>query len=389
MGSTMKTHLFVSGGVLTFTLIVTGIGYASPDYLHLVRHRDSEGNLLARPTPHTPETSVIKKTVAPAQSKSLEQHTIESQGSTSWGASIEDVKMSETVPPTWEVQSPILESYEHRVGYRTQIESIEAALTYTFYDNQLGQATYVFEPNHEDAVNYVQSFRAVKRWIMQKYGQPTSSQEIWLDHLYAYDESLWGQAVLRGHLVMTAEWKLPETDIVLVLDGGDDTIGLVAEFSSTRVAIPVSITEPMVEEDFMGSPAISEPGRSSQESSVQSEVTSEQDDPSEMINTQEQAMPQEEPIVEMEEVSSVDLETIHDQSPMPTKTSTDEIPAIQESPSPKAGDEVSRVETISAETPEAVHVEESSMVEEPLAQEKGEIKEGARLEADPEDPLSL
>lgn len=367
----MKTHFFVSGGVLAFTLIVSGIGYASPDYLHLVRHRDSEGNLLTRPTPHASEASVIQKTVAPAQPKSLEQHTIESRGSTTWGASIDDVKMSETVPPVWEVQSPVLDSYEHRVGYRTQIEGIESALTYAFYDNQLGKATYVFEPNHEDAVNYVQSFRAVKRWIVQNYGQPTSSQEIWLDHLYAYDESLWGQAVLRGHLVLTAEWKLPETDIVLVLDGGNDTIGLVADFTSTRVAVPVSLTEPMVEENFMDSPVMTDPGQSSEESPIQSDViseeestnagdagminnpeaTAEQEDPSEMSTTQEQAVPQGEPQGEMEEVSVVE-------------------------PTP-------------SDFPDSAHVEESSMMEDPSAHEQEEIKEGASLEGESENPLSL
>ena len=63
---------------------------------------------------------------------------------------------------------------------------------------------------------------------------------IWLDELYQYDESLWGQAVLRGHLAMVAEWKNPGTDIVLMLNGGDDTVGLVADFSSTTFVVPVS-----------------------------------------------------------------------------------------------------------------------------------------------------
>jgi hypothetical protein len=58
--------------------------------------------------------------------------------------------------------------------------------------------------------------------------------------LYQYDKSLWGQALKRGHLVMVAEWKNPGTDIVLVLDGGDEAVGLVADFSSTTYVVPVS-----------------------------------------------------------------------------------------------------------------------------------------------------
>jgi hypothetical protein len=98
----------------------------------------------------------------------------------------------------------------------------------------------VFEPQHDDAVEYVQDFHTLKNWISQSYGSPTSVQEIWLEKLYQYDQNLWGQAVMRGHLVMVAEWKNPGTDIVLVLNGGDDTVGLVADFASTTFVVPVS-----------------------------------------------------------------------------------------------------------------------------------------------------
>ncbi len=248
MGLIMKKHLLLTNGVLGLTVMMTGVGYASSDYLHLVRHRDSQGNLLARPTPHQPETDVLQKTVAPAQPKNFEERVRENQGNVDWGTSIEEVKDNQLVPPAWEVQSPVLEHHEYRVGYHTQIENIDTSLIYTFYDNKLGQATYVFEANHEDASNYVQDFQAVKQWVKQKYGEPTDEQEIWLDDLYAYDKSLWGQAVLRGHLVMMAEWKYPETEVTLVLDGGGDTVGLVADFTSTQVSVPVSLNEPTMEE---------------------------------------------------------------------------------------------------------------------------------------------
>jgi len=125
-----------------------------------------------------------------------------------------------------------LEDYEQRVAYRSQIEGIDTSLIYTFYEDKLAQANYLFEPKRDDVVEYVQDFHTVKNWITQSYGMPTSVQEIWLDPLYRYDRSLWGQAVMRGHLKMVAEWRSDTTYITLLLDGGDDTIGLMADFDS-------------------------------------------------------------------------------------------------------------------------------------------------------------
>ena len=232
----MKTHLFLIGAlsVLGTSLLTTSYAASPSEYLHFTRHRDSNGNLLMAPTQHQAEPSVMQKTMMPSQPKTFERR------STDWGMSVQEVKENEPVQFSWELQSPVLSDYEQRVAYHTQIEGVEAALTYTFYENHLGQAKYVFEPQHDDAVEYVQDFHTLKNWISQSYGSPTSVQEIWLEKLYQYDKNLWGQAIMRGHLVMVAEWKNPGTDIVLVLNGGDDTVGLVADFASTTFVVPVS-----------------------------------------------------------------------------------------------------------------------------------------------------
>ena len=240
----MKTHFFLMSTIVVLgtTVLTTSYAANTSEYLHFTRHRDSQGNLLMAPMQPQSETSVIQKTMMPSQPKTLERRN------TDWGMSVQDVKANEPVQPSWELHAPVLGEYEQRVAYHTQIDGIEAALTYTFHEGHLGQAKYVFESQHDDAVDYVQDFHIVKNWISQSYGPPTFVQDIWLDTLYQYDQSLWGQAVLRGHLVMTAEWKQPGTDIVLVLDGGEDMIGLVADFSSTTFIVPVSFDVGSVED---------------------------------------------------------------------------------------------------------------------------------------------
>ncbi len=244
MGNAMKTHSIWTAAVIMMgtTLLTTSFGYEASEYLLLTRHRDSNGHLLAGPTHHQSQPSVIQKTVVPAQPQTFERR------STEWGMNAQEVKLNEPVQPVWELQSPVLEPYEQRVGYRRQIEGIDASLTYTFYEDQLAQASYLFEPNHDDAADYVKDFHTLQNWITQSYGMPTSVQEIWLDSLYQYDQSLWGQALLRGHLKMVAEWRNDTTNITLLLDGGEDTIGLMADFDSVAVIAPASMEAKVIEE---------------------------------------------------------------------------------------------------------------------------------------------
>lgn len=260
MGNAMKTHFILTGAVVMMgtTLLTTSFAYEASEYLIFTRHRDSNGHLLAGPTHHQSQPSVIQKTGIPAQPQTFERR------STDWGMNAQEVKLNEPVQPTWELQSPVLEAYEQRVGYRRQIEGIDASLTYTFYEDQLAQANYLFEPKHDDAVDYVQDFYTVKDWITQSYGMPTSVQEIWLDSLYQYDRSLWGQALLRGHLKMVAEWRNETTNITLLLDGGEDTIGLMADFDSVAIIAPAPMEArasgeiPVVENTSIGENSIGE-----------------------------------------------------------------------------------------------------------------------------------
>ena len=249
----MKTHLFLIGAVslLGTSLLTTSYAANTTEYLHFTRHRDSNGNLLMAPTQHHAEPSLIQKTVVPSQPKMLEQR------STDWGMSVQEVKEIEPIQSSWDLQTPVLGEYETRIAYKTQIEGIPAALTYSFYQDHLGQAKYVFEPQHEDEAQFVNDFYSVEDWISQSYGAPISVQEIWLNDLYQYDKSLWGLAVKRGQLVMVAEWNNPGTDIVLVLDGGNDEVGLVADFASTTFVVPVSLDTQSQEESIEA--AIEEP----------------------------------------------------------------------------------------------------------------------------------
>ena len=69
----------------------------------------------------------------------------------------------------------------------------------------------------------------MKDWISQLYGSPQSVEELWLDDLYRYAPELWDKAVIRGHLTLVAEWEADGTSIILLLNGGGETVSLMAD----------------------------------------------------------------------------------------------------------------------------------------------------------------
>ena len=347
----MKTHFFLTSTVVVLGVSLFSTSYAAntSEYLHLIRHRDSSGNLLVAPAQHQAKPSVMKKTVMPAQPKTFERR------STDWGMSLQEVKENEPVQPSWELMSPVLANSEQRVGYHTKIEDIPAALTYSFYENHLGQAKYVFEPEHEDAAEFVGDFHAVKDWITQSYGSPTHVEEIWLDDLYQYDESLWGQAVLRGHLVMVAEWEKPGTDIVLVLDGGDDTVGLVADFASTTVVRPV-VYDISSQEDNIDEAVMMEEG--TMEEGTMEEGTMEE-------GTMEEGTMEEGTMEEVVPSEPMPKSVVEDAAAVPNMASEHELTDTHTEPSldsPVYEDEIRELEEIESmlmETSEGPSVEDS------------------------------
>lgn len=242
----MKTFKVLAGvfAVSGAFLLTTSVAADTSEYVHFTRHRDSNGHLLAGPTqPQSQSQSLIKqKTGIPATPNMQEGRR------TDWGMNAQEVKTHEPVQPVWELHFPILDQNEQRVAYRSQIEGIDTSLIYTFYEDRLAQANYWFEAKHDDLAEYVQDFHMVKNWIIQFYGKPAMVQEIWLDPLYRYEKSLWGQAVMRGHLKMVAEWQNATTHITLLLDGGDETIALLADFDSMVVVPPALLETRMIED---------------------------------------------------------------------------------------------------------------------------------------------
>ena len=135
------TVAFCLASVLGTSLFTTVCAFAGSDYLRLVRHRDANGNLVIASPKIAP---LVKKTVIPSLPKG---YTFRK---TQWGMSVPEVKESETAKLSWELRAPVLTLKEDRLGFRTTVEGLEAFIGYTFVDNRLQEAKYLFEPRGEE-----------------------------------------------------------------------------------------------------------------------------------------------------------------------------------------------------------------------------------------------
>ena len=63
----MKTHFLLTSAIVVLgtSLLTTSFAYEASEYLIFTRHRDSNGHLLAGPTHHQSQPSVISKNCRP------------------------------------------------------------------------------------------------------------------------------------------------------------------------------------------------------------------------------------------------------------------------------------------------------------------------------------
>ncbi|MGB0911220.1 MAG: hypothetical protein ACPGYT_12730, partial [Nitrospirales bacterium] len=156
-----------------------------------------------------------------------------------WGMSIPEVKTTETADFSWELDSALLLAGEHRLGYQTQVKGIDTFLSYAFENDRLRSAKYLFETGYlENDAQPLSHYKAVKAWIIEAYGPPQSEGKLWVNELYRYAPELWGRALMRGHLTIVDEWDVDGTTITLLLNGGEETVGLMAEFMTKNLSLP-------------------------------------------------------------------------------------------------------------------------------------------------------
>ncbi len=146
---------------------------------------------------------------------------------TKWGMSMEQVKSSESLPLTKELEKSLF--------YRTNILNKNMTLVYGFIDNKLTNVSYVSEVSHSNKTDFIADYKEFKTVLTKKYGKPMQDRTIWKNDLYKSDYSHWGMAISIGHLIYLAKWETANTTIANMLTGDNYKITHIILYSSKKL----------------------------------------------------------------------------------------------------------------------------------------------------------
>lgn len=145
-----------------------------------------------------------------------------------WGASMEEVKVSEKTKPDQESEESLL--------YRVQLAGKEVLLIYNFLpEHGLYSSGYFFNEEHTNKNGFIDDYQEVKSLLIKKYGEPISDRVIWSNDLFKDDPQDYGRAVSIGHLKYVSTWTVERTNITLGLLGENYEIGMILNYESLRL----------------------------------------------------------------------------------------------------------------------------------------------------------
>jgi len=145
-----------------------------------------------------------------------------------WGMTKAQVKAAET--------SKLRDENNDGLLYRTKAATLSTNLLYSFAENKLVRAGYMFKDTHSNENAYIDDYQRVKRILTKKYGQPEKDREKWSNDLYKSRRQDWGVAVSIGHLIYLSEWRTTRTTIRLGLIGDNFKITHVVQYISIKLA---------------------------------------------------------------------------------------------------------------------------------------------------------
>ena len=143
---------------------------------------------------------------------------------TSWGMTAAQVLGSESNEPH--------ELTTEELAYSVEVAELKAYAVYSFIDDTLESAGYIFVEEHSNDNMYIKDYEKVKSILIRKYGEPSEDALRWSNDLYKDREDDYGFAISAGHLTMIATWHVDRTTIALALSGDNYEISHVVLYVS-------------------------------------------------------------------------------------------------------------------------------------------------------------
>jgi hypothetical protein len=128
-----------------------------------------------------------------------------------WGSPINQVESSEKSKLIVKVKDDELE-------YEEQLAGSDCNVYYIFNDNdKLVSGLYFFTKVYDNPQLYLQDYNKFKTLLEQKYGKPTSDNQIWNHNTPPMEKHNYGQAIADGDLALNSVWETANSNIKIKL----------------------------------------------------------------------------------------------------------------------------------------------------------------------------
>ena len=130
-----------------------------------------------------------------------------------WGDSMKDIQRKEK-----EIELFVTED---NVGGYSQVMGIDMFIGYYFTNDKLTHGIYMCSEEYSDKNKYVEDYEKLKKALTDKYGEPTTDDEVWNEVIYSKDNiSDYGMAVATEELKYFTTWDVNnKTRVSLFLTG--------------------------------------------------------------------------------------------------------------------------------------------------------------------------
>ena len=112
------------------------------------------------------------------------------------------------------------------LGFEDKIAGMDVLAVYVFEDNSLSNAFYSFEEKYVNSDKYIDAYQKFKGIFVEEYGAPYSDDVISDNEEFKNNPKFWGLALTVGEIQLSAQWKLNNTDIMIMLHQDDDEVVL-------------------------------------------------------------------------------------------------------------------------------------------------------------------
>jgi hypothetical protein len=159
-------------------------------------------------------------------------------GSTAKGSSFRGTQWGQSASQIRKIEKATIDdeaSSDDALVYNVKPCGLNAILVYSFINNKLYKANYVFDESYSNLNSYIDDYSTIKENLKKAYGKPKTDKIKWMDSLYKNDRSNHGTAVLLGLLKKNAIWQTASTIIIIYLDGNRSKIRMGLEYSSREL----------------------------------------------------------------------------------------------------------------------------------------------------------